>query len=149
MDKKLEARVARLERLLADNNEAFVKRVDPSKALKFNKDDFDNIEYVTLYVDGDDIDSVETAGRGIIEVLKRLMLELQSHIKSNIKGLRNQKVGAWLEFNKTSENTVYISGLPTIYTDSNGNVMIGKAPRRGLDSIDKLCLDMFDRYCLA
>jgi len=148
MDKKLEERVARLEKLLSCKNEAFVRRVDPNKALKFNKNDFDNVDYVTLYVDGDDIDSIETTGRGIIEVLKRLMLELQSHVNADLKGLRNSELNAWLEFGDIDDNMVYRSDLPTIYTDSNGNVTIEKTPRRGLNSVDKLCLAMFDRHCM-
>lgn len=148
MNKKLEQRIARLERMVNRKNEALARRVDPNKAFKFNKNDFDNVDYVILYVDGDDIDSIETAGRGIIEVLKRLMIELQSHVNTNLKGLRNSELDAWLEFGDIDDNMIYRSDLPTIYTDSNGNIMIEKTPRRGLNSVDKLCLAMFDRHCL-
>ena len=130
-------------------NEAFVRRVDPNKPIKFNKNDFESVDYVVLYVDGDDIESIETSGRGIVEVLKQLMIELKSHVNTNIKGLRNSELNPWLEFNDIDDNMIYRCDLPTMYTDSNGNVMIEKTPRIGLNNVDKLSLGMFDRYCLV
>lgn len=144
----LEQRVERLEKLIKRNEGRFVRRVDRNKPVKFNQADFENIDFITLYVDGDAIDSMETAGYGTLEVLKRLMIELKNHVHSNLEGLENTESPVWLEFNDTDENTVFRVELPTIYTDSYGRLEVGSVPRRGVSSVDKLCLDMFDKYCL-
>ena len=107
-----------------------------------------NVSFITLYFDGDDLDSIETVGHGTVEVLKQLMLELKSHVNSNIKGIENLEFPVWLEFYDENENMILRSDLHTIYTDSNGNVQIEFMRRRGISSVDKLCLDMFDKYCL-
>lgn len=111
MNKKLEARVARLEKLLLNKSSKseseFVRRIDRNKQIKFNKDDFVDVDSITLYVDGDDIDSIRTVGYGTLEVLKRLMIELSSYIKSSIKGTRNSEHHVWLEFNDINESVVY------------------------------------------
>ena len=143
----LEQRISRLEKLVRRNESEFIRSVNTNKPIKFNKNDFENVSFITLYFDGDDIDSIETVGRGTVEVLKQLMLELKSHINSNIKGVENLEFPVWLEFYDENENMILRSDLPTIYTDSNGNVQI-EFMRRGISSVDKLCLDMFDKYCL-
>lgn len=144
----LEQRISRLEKLVKHNEAKFIRRVDTNKPIKFNKDDFENVSFITLYFDGDDIDSIETVGYGTVEVLKQLMLELKSYVNSNIKGIENSESPVWLEFYDADENMVLRSDLPTIYTDSNGNVQVEFMRRRGISSVDKLCLDMFDKYCL-
>ena len=144
----LEQRIARLEKLVRHNEAKFIRSVNTNKPIKFNKADFENVSFITLYFDGDDLDSIETAGRGTVEVLKQLMLELKSHVNSNIKGVENLEFPVWLEFYDENENMILRSDLPTIYTDSNGNVQIEFMRRRGISSVDKLCLDMFDKYCL-
>lgn len=153
MNKKLEARVARLEKLLLNKSSksesGFVRRIDRNKQIKFNKDDFVDVDSITLYVDGDDIDSIRTVGYGTLEVLKRLMIELSSYIKSSIKGTRNSEHYVWLEFNDINESVVYKCDLPIIYTDSMGRVEYEYTSRRGLNSIDKVCLTSFDKYCLV
>ena len=144
----LEQRIARLEKLVRRNESEFIRSVNTNKPIKFNKADFENVSFITLYFDGDDIDSIETVGYGTVEVLKQLMLELKSHVNSNIKGVENLEFPVWLEFYDENENMIFRSDLPTIYTDSNGNVQIEFMRRRGISSVDKLCLDMFDKYCL-
>ena len=144
----LEQRISRLEKLVRRNESHFIRGVITNKPIKFNKNDFENVSFITLYFDGDDIDSIETVGRGTFEVLKQLMLELKSHVNSNIKGVENLEFPVWLEFYDENENMVLRSDLPTIYTDSNGNVQIELIRRHGLSSVDKLCLDMFYKYCL-
>ena len=144
----LEQRISRLEKLVRRNESEFIRSVNTNKPIKFNKADFENVSFITLYFDGDDIDSIETAGHGTVEVLKQLMLELKSHVNSNIKGVENLEFPVWLEFYDENENMIFRSDLPTIYTDSNGNVQIEFMRRRGISSVDKLCLDMFDKYCL-
>ena len=144
----LEQRISRLEKLVRRNESEFIRSVNTNKPIKFNKADFENVSFITLYFDGDDIDSIETVGRGTVEVLKQLMLELKSHVNSNIKGVENLEFPVWLEFYDENENMILRSDLPTIYTDSNGNVQIEFMRRRGISSVDKLCLDMFDKYCL-
>ena len=151
MDKKLEARIIRLENLLnklSKNESDFSRRVNPNKQVKFNQDDFANVDSITLYIDGDDIDSISTAGYDTLEVLKRLMTELSSYVKSNIKGIKNSEWDAWLEFNDINETVVNRCDLPTIYTDSMGRIEIEHIPRRGLSNVDKVCLNCFDKYCL-
>lgn len=153
MDKKLEARISRLERLLLNksykNESGFVRRVDPNKSVKFNQDDFADVDSITLYVDGDDVDSISTAGYGTLEVLKRLMVELASYIKSSVKGVKNSEHYVWLEFNDINESLIYKCDLPTIYTDSMGRIEIEHTPRRRLNNIDKVCLNYFDKYCFV
>jgi len=153
MDKKLEARVARLEKLFfnksSKNEASFIRRIDPSKSVKSNQDDFVNVDSITLYVDGDDVDSICTTGYGTLEVLKRLMTELSEYAKSNIKGIKNSEWDAWLEFNDINETVVGRCDLPTIYTDSMGRIEIEHIPRRGLSNVDKICLNCFDKYCLV
>ena len=144
----LEQRISRLEKLIKHNESEFIRSVNTNKPIKFNKADFENVSFITLYFDGDDIDSIETVGRGTVEVLKQLMLELKSHVNSNIKGVENLEFPVWLEFYDENENMILRSDLPTIYTDSNGNVQIEFMRQRGISSVDKLCLDMFDKYCL-
>lgn len=144
----LEQRISRLEKLIKHNESEFIRSVNTNKPIKFNKNDFENVSFITLYFDGDDIDSIETVGYGTVEVLKQLMLELKSYVNSNIKGIENSESPVWLEFYDADENMVLRSDLPTIYTDSNGNVQIEFMRRRGISSVDKLCLDMFDKYCL-
>lgn len=144
----LEQRISRLEKLVRRNESEFIRSVNTNKPIKFNKADFENVSFITLYFDGDDIDSIETVGSGTVEVLKQLMLELKSHVNSNIKGFENLEFPVWLEFYDENENMILRSDLPTIYTDSNGNVQIEFMRRRGISSVDKLCLDMFDKYCL-
>lgn len=144
----LEQRISRLEKLVRRNESEFIRSVNTNKPIKFNKADFENVSFITLYFDGDDIDSIETVGRGTVEVLKQLMLELKSHVNSNIKGVENLEFPVWLEFYDENDNMILRSDLPTIYTDSNGNVQIEFMRRRGISSVDKLCLDMFDKYCL-
>ena len=144
----LEQRISRLEKLVRRNESEFIRSVNTNKPIKFNKNDFENVSFITLYFDGDDLDSIETVGRGTVEVLKQLMLELKSHVNSNIKGVENLEFPVWLEFYDEDENMILRSDLPTIYTDSNGNVQIEFMRRRGISSVDKLCLDMFDKYCL-
>ena len=144
----LEQRISRLEKLVRRNESEFIRSVNTNKPIKFNKADFENVSFITLYFDGDDIDSIETVGSGTVEVLKQLMLELKSHVNSNIKGVENLEFPVWLEFYDENENMILRSDLPTIYTDSNGNVQIEFMRRRGISSVDKLCLDMFDKYCL-
>lgn len=144
----LEQRISRLEKLVRRNESEFIRSVNTNKPIKFNKAYFENVSFITLYFDGDDIDSIETVGRGTVEVLKQLMLELKSHVNSNIKGVENLEFPVWLEFYDENENMILRSDLPTIYTDSNGNVQIEFMRRRGISSVDKLCLDMFDKYCL-
>lgn len=144
----LEQRISRLEKLVSHNEGEFIRSVNTNKPIKFNKTDFENVSFITLYFDGDDIDSIETVGRGTVEVLKQLMLELKSHVNSNIKGIENLEFPVWLEFYDENENMILRSDLPTIYTDSKGNVQIEFMRRRGISSVDKLCLDMFDKYCL-
>ena len=144
----LEQRISRLEKLVSHNEGEFIRSVNTNKPIKFNKADFENVSFITLYFDGDDLDSIETVGRGSVEVLKQLMLELKSHVNSNIKGVENLEFPVWLEFCDENENMILRSDLPTIYTDSNGNVKIEFMRRRGISSVDKLCLDMFDKYCL-
>ena len=144
----LEQRISRLEKLVRRNESEFIRSVNTNKPIKFNKADFENVSFITLYFDGDDIDSIETAGYGTVEVLKQLMLELKSHVNSNIKGIENLEFPVWLEFYDENENMIFRSDLPTIYTDSNGNVQIEFMRRRGISNVDKLCLDMFDKYCL-
>lgn len=144
----LEQRISRLEKLVSHNEGEFIRSVNTNKPIKFNKADFENVSFITLYFDGDDLDSIETVGRGTVEVLKQLMLELKSHVNSNIKGVENLEFPVWLEFYDENENMILRSDLPTIYTDSNGNVQIEFMRRRGISSVDKLCLDMFDKYCL-
>ena len=102
-----------------------------------NKADFENVSFITLYFDGDDIDSIETVGRGTVEVLKQLMLELKSHVNSNIKGVENLEFPVWLEFYDENENMILRSALPSIYTDSNGNVQIEFMRQRGISCVDK------------
>ena len=144
----LEQRISRLEKLVSHNEGEFIRSVNTNKPIKFNKADFEKVSFITLYFDGDDLDSIETVGRGTVEVLKQLMLELKSHVNSNIKGVENLEFPVWLEFYDENENMILRSDLPTIYTDSNGNVQIEFMRRRGISSVDKLCLDMFDKYCL-
>ena len=144
----LEQRISRLEKLVSHNEGEFIRSVNTNKPIKFNKADFENVSFITLYFDGDDLDSIETVGRGTVEVLKQLMLELKSHVNSNIKGIENLEFPVWLEFYDENENMILRSDLHTIYTDSNGNVQIEFMRRRGISSVDKLCLDMFDKYCL-
>ena len=144
----LEQRISRLEKLVSHNEGEFIRSVNTNKPIKFNKADFENVSFITLYFDGDDLDSIETVGRGTVEVLKQLMFELKSHVNSNIKGVENLEFPVWLEFYDENENMILRSDLPTIYTDSNGNVQIEFMRRRGISSVDKLCLDMFDKYCL-
>lgn len=144
----LEQRVARLEKLLKRNEGSFIRRVDRNKPVKFNQADFENVDFITLYVDGDDVDSMETAGFGTMEVLKRLMIELQKYAHSNLEGLENTESPVWLELNDMDENTIFNVELPTIYTDSYGRLEVGSVPRRGINRVDKLCLDMFDKYVL-
>lgn len=142
----LEQRIARLEKLVSRNEGRFIRRVDRNKQVKFNQADFENVDFITLYVDGDAIDSMETAGYGTLEVLKRLILELQNHVISSIEGIENSESQVWLEFNDVDENIVFNVELPTIYTDSYGRIMTGDMPRRGIGRVEKLCLDMFDKY---
>ena len=142
----LEQRVDRLEKLLNRNEGRFIRRVDRNKSVKFNQADFENVDFITLYVDGDAVDSIETAGYGTLEVLKRLILKLQEYVESNVKGIENSESQVWLEFNDVDDNTVFNVELPTIYTDSYGRIMVGDMPRRGIGRVEKLCLDMFDKY---
>ena len=142
----LEQRIARLEKLVNHNEGQFIRRVDRNKSVKFNQADFENVDFITLYVDGDDIESMETAGYGVLEVLKRLILKLQEYVESNVKGIEDSEAQVWLEFNDVNENVVFNVELPTIYTDSMGRLTFGSVPRRGIGNVDKLCLDMFDKY---
>lgn len=144
----LEQRIVRLEKLISRNEGRFVRRVDRNKLVKFNQADFENVDFITLYIDGDDVDSMETAGFGTLEVLKRLMIELKNHAHSNLEGIENTESPVWLEFNDTDENTVLHVELPTIYTDSYGRLEVGSVSRRGVSNVDKLCLDMFDKHVL-
>lgn len=149
MYKEYKQRTERLEKLLSRKNEgSFIRRVDPNKPVKFVKVDFENVDSITLYVDGDDIDSMETAGFGTMEVLKRLMIKLQKYAHSNLEGISNSESPVWLEFNDMDDNMIFRSDLPTIYTDSYGRLEVGSVSRRGISRVDKLCLDMFDKYVL-
>lgn len=142
----LEQRIDRLEKLVSRNEGQFIRRVDRNKPIKFNQADFENVDFITLYVDGDAVDSMETAGYGTLEVLKRLIFALQNHVNSSMHGIENSESQVWLEFNDVDENIVFNVELPTIYTDSYGRIMVGDMPRRGIGRVEKLCLDMFDKY---
>lgn len=152
MDKKLEQRVARLEKLITrksvKNESGFVRRVNTNKPIKFNSNDLQDVEYITLYVNDDYIDSISTTGYGAHEVIKRLMLKLKSYVDNNVKGRINVNLHPSIEFSDADDNLVNIAKLPAIYTDSRGRIEIAKFPLRDSDNLEKACLIAFDKYCL-
>lgn len=147
----LEKRVAKLERALQRKCEVrgLIVNTTPLQSdvsAKWEDYDLDNCEYVTVYVDGDDVGSANANGRSLWEALKICMKELSDYALSEIKGVEKEaEYEVYIEFTDRHDNVIEEFDLPSLYTNIYGHLLVDDIRPGVKKDLESLCIRAFNK----
>lgn len=134
--------------------ESFQRRINVTPSQKqqtVSLDDYGlfKCEYITLYVDGDDVESINSSNtnKPLWNDLKKIMDALSDYALNNIRGELNSDHYVSIEFNDEHDNVLAVCELPNIGTDNNGYLVRDFAGIGSASDIQSLCIAAFNKLC--